>query len=88
MPWKKLMAEKDMFQETLNYLYRELKANRIAMGRAEVRKGITLTELVNLQTKADVLDGLVELVLKSYNIEDIDTDEEVAPVDDLDIVEG
>ena len=83
MPWKKLMAEKDMFQETLNYLYREMKAGKIAMAHAEKRKGVTLTELVNIQTKLNVLDGLIELVLKSYNIDD-----EVEPVDDLENVEG
>lgn len=59
-----------MFQETLNYLYRELKSAKISKANAEKRKGTTLTELVNINTKIEVLDGLIELVLRDYAIED------------------
>lgn len=82
MPWRKFMPEQDIFHETLNYLYREMKHVKISLSYAEQRKGVTLTELVNLQTKVNVIDGLIEMVLKSYNIEDA-----VEPVDNLESVE-
>ena len=59
-----------MFQETLNYLYRELKSAKIAKANAEKRKGVTLAELVNINKKIEVLDGLIELVLRDYVVED------------------
>jgi hypothetical protein len=71
-----------MFQETLNYLYRELKAAKIAQAHAEKRKGVTPAELVNIRTKIDVLDGLIELVLRDYAIEDDAVEGDSYEVDD------
>lgn len=72
-----------MFQETLNYLYRELKSAKISKANAEKRKGATLTELVNINTKIEVLDGLIEMVLNTYVGEDDSVEGESNAVADV-----
>ena len=53
-----------MRQLALDWLYRELKKAKIALGHAETRPGVTQEELDNLQRKIDVLDYLTTLVNK------------------------
>jgi hypothetical protein len=53
-----------MRDEALEWLYRELKKAKIALGHAESRPGVTREELDNLQRKIDVLDYLTTLVNK------------------------
>lgn len=48
----------------LAWLYRELKAAKIALGRAETRPGVTQEELNNLQAKIDVIDWITPIVIK------------------------
>ena len=48
----------------LDWLYRELRKAKIALGHAESRPGVTREELDNLQRKIDVLDYLTYLVIK------------------------
>lgn len=48
----------------LQYLYRELKKAKIALGQAETRPGVTSQELENLQNKIDMFDWLTVLVNK------------------------
>ena len=55
------MANRKM---ALNWLYRELKRAKIALGHAETRPGVKREELDNLQRKIDVLDYLTTLVNK------------------------
>lgn len=63
------MGDMNKFQETLNYLYREIKAAKIAMAHAEKKPNVSPSELVNIRTKIEVLDGLVELVLRDYVVD-------------------
>ena len=51
-------------ENALSYLHRELRAARIALGRAETRPGVTETELENLRRKIDVLEWTAAVVLK------------------------
>lgn len=51
-------------ERALEYLYRELRKTKIALGQAETRSGVTSQELENLQNKIDVLDWLTTLVNK------------------------
>lgn len=53
-----------MRKTALEWLYRELKKAKIALGHAENRPGATREELDNLQRKTDVLDYLTYLVNK------------------------
>lgn len=53
-----------MRQLALEWLYRELKKAKIALGHAESRPGVAREELDNLQRKIDVLDYLTYLVIK------------------------
>lgn len=48
----------------LEWLYRELRKAKIALGHAESRPGVTREELDNLQRKIDVLDYMTTLVNK------------------------
>lgn len=48
----------------LEWLYRELKKTKIALGHAESRPGVTCEELGNLHWKIDVLDYLTYLVIR------------------------
>lgn len=48
----------------LEWLYRELRKAKIALGHAESRPGVAWDELENLQRKIDVLDYLTTLVIK------------------------
>lgn len=54
----------NMRQKALEWLYRELKRSKIALGYAESRPGVTQQDLDNLQRKIDVLDYLTTLVNK------------------------
>ena len=51
-------------ENALQYLYRELKKAKIALGQAESRPGVLIEELENLQNKVEVLDWLTVLVNK------------------------
>lgn len=53
-----------MRKTALEWLYRELRKAKIALGHAESRPGVTREELDNLQRKIDVLDYLTTLVNK------------------------
>lgn len=50
-------------ERALEYLYRELRKAKIALGQAETRPGVTHQELKNLRNKIEVLDYLTPLVL-------------------------
>lgn len=51
-------------QKSLAYLYRELRAARIALGIAERRKGVTQEELDNLQSRIELLEWTAAVVTK------------------------
>ena len=55
------MANRKM---ALEWLYRELKRAKIALGHAESRPGVMHEERLALQVKIDVLDYLTTLVNK------------------------
>ena len=50
-------------ERALEYLYRELRKAKIALGQVETRPGVTHQELKNLRNKIEVLDYLTPLVL-------------------------
>lgn len=50
-------------ESALEFLYRELKRAKIALGQDETRPGVTVEELANLQKKIDVIDWIVPLVI-------------------------
>jgi hypothetical protein len=51
-------------QKSLAYLYRELRAARIAYGQAERRTGVRQEELDNLQSRIEVLEWTAAVVTK------------------------
>ena len=51
-------------EKALSFLYRELRAAKIALGQAEGRKGVTPEELLNLENRIEAIDWLIPLVLK------------------------
>lgn len=53
----------DIAEKTLEWLYKQLKENRISLARAEV-KGAGGTEIVNLREKIEMLEWLIDRVLK------------------------
>lgn len=55
---------KTLWEKALDYLYRDLKRTRIALGNAERREGVKQEELEDLTHKADVIEWLTALVLK------------------------
>lgn len=54
-----------MRKTALEWLYRELRKAKIALGHAESRPGVAREELDNLQRKIDVVDWVIPLVIKS-----------------------
>lgn len=56
------MTEKE---NALRYLYSQLKAAKISLGRAETRPNVGTDELVNLQLKIAALDWLIPLAIKT-----------------------
>ena len=50
-------------QRSLHYLYGQLRKARIAMGHAEDKPN-SADELANLQTKIDVLEWVIGVVIK------------------------
>ena len=50
---------KTMWEQALDYLYRDLKRARIALAHAERREGVKQEELEDLTNKADVIEWLV-----------------------------
>lgn len=58
-----------MRDEALEWLYRELKRAKIALGYAESRPGVTREELDNLQRKIAVIDWMIPLVIKAQEEE-------------------
>lgn len=48
----------------LSFLYRELRAAKIALGRAEGRPGVTREELDNLQKRIDAIDWILPIVIR------------------------
>lgn len=59
----------NMRQKALEWLYRELKKAKIALGNAESRPGVTREELDNLQRKIAVIDWMIPLVIKAQEEE-------------------
>lgn len=55
---------KEMWEQALDYLYRDLKKTRIALANAERKPGVKREELDDLTHKADVIEWLTALVLK------------------------
>ncbi len=51
-------------EAALQYLYSQLKASKIALSKAEVRKGVTDEEIANLKTKIAALDWLIPLAIR------------------------
>ena len=49
-------------QRSLHYLYGKLKHARISLGHAETRKNAE--EIANLQSKIDVLEWVIGVVIK------------------------
>ena len=54
-----------MREDALRFLYRELKAAKIALGRAETRPGVTADELENLERKIAAIDWILPLVISA-----------------------
>jgi len=52
-----------MFEKALDFLYRQLKDTRIALGHAEHRPGVKQDELDNLRGRIDVIEWLTAVVL-------------------------
>ena len=52
-------------ETALQYLYRELKAAKIAYGRAETRPGVTAEELANIEKKIAVFDWLIPVATRT-----------------------
>ena len=52
-----------MRQKALEWLYKELKKTKIALGHAVTRPGVTDEELNNLANKITTLDWLIGAVL-------------------------
>lgn len=51
-------------KESLDWLYKELRAAKIAKGHAERRPGVTQEELENLDKKIAIIDFCIGCVLK------------------------
>lgn len=49
----------------LKWLYRELKATKIALGHAETRPGVTQKELDCLRSRIETIEWITPLVLKA-----------------------
>ena len=54
-----------MREKALKWLYSELKAAKIALGRAEGRTGDNTLEIGNLNAKIDAIDWLIPLAIKA-----------------------
>lgn len=48
----------------LSFLYRELRAAKIALGHAESKTNVSREELENLQKKIDAIDWMIPIVMK------------------------
>jgi len=55
---------KPIWEQALDYLYRDLKRTRISIANAERKQGVKQEELDDLTHKADVIEWLTALVLK------------------------
>lgn len=53
-----------MREKALEWLYKELKSTRVALGHAEVKKGVKQPELDDLRGKIDLLEYLCGVVTK------------------------
>lgn len=60
---------KTLWEQALDYLYRDLKRTRISIAHAERREGVRQEELEDLTSKAEVIEWLTALVL-SKGVED------------------
>lgn len=56
-------------QNALEYLYKELRAAKIALGRAEGKQNVTPEEIANLEKKIAALDWLIPLAIKGEDAE-------------------
>lgn len=57
--------ERDMIQQSLAWLYRELKRTKISLGHLESRSGCdSCRERQNLERKQAVVEHLIEIVLR------------------------
>jgi hypothetical protein len=48
----------------LSFLYRELRAAKIALGHAESKPNVSHEELDNLQKKIDAIDWMIPIVIR------------------------
>lgn len=55
---------KPIWEQALDYLYRDLKRTRISIANAERKQGVKQEELDDLTHKADAIEWLTALVLK------------------------
>ena len=55
---------KPIWEQALDYLYRDLKRTRISIANAERKQGVRQEELEDLTSKAGVIEWLTALVLK------------------------
>ena len=60
------MSEK---QNALDYLYKQLRTAKIALGRAEVRPNVTIDELANIRRKIAALDWLIPIAIREDETE-------------------
>ena len=51
-------------QKALEFLYREQRAAKIALGRAEDKPNVTAEEITNLEKKIAAIDWLIPLAIK------------------------
>ena len=58
-----MLITESIREKALKYLYKKLKHARIAMGKAERKKGAE-QEIEGLKNKIEVLEYLTEIVLK------------------------
>lgn len=55
---------KTMWEQALDYLYRNLKRTRISIADAERKPVVKQTELGDLKGKAEIIEWIISVVLK------------------------
>lgn len=63
-PALSMLPAGSMSEKALRYLYKELKAAKIAWGNAERKPNTPPEELANLKDKVDAIDWLIPLAIK------------------------
>lgn len=51
-------------ENALSFLYRELRAAKIALGHAESKPNVSREELENLQKRIDAIDWMIPIVIR------------------------